>query len=207
MKETTRNMLQTQLTVAGNMQISLAPPRGVDRVVGWYQRVRATRGPHVLMALLALAGEIAIANQALIPSVTPDPDGGSPLRLLLPYSAMVLGFLSSYWGLWKPVDLDFDAPYSPRRAALAERKRLIISLAPTVTGGVGLLLPVLANPAAGLLTVLFGFVMLFTLEIVGSHFGLRPANLRGLRWSIGAGSALVLTNVATVMLLGFSLFF
>jgi len=193
-------MLQTRVTFTQPEQISFFS-------VGLWRRLPELRSNAVLLAAGTLAGQFAVAYGALSPSAAAEPDGGSTMRLLLPYSAVILGFLSSYWGLWQPEQRDDGAPYSPRRAALAERRRLIASLLPTVMGGAAMLLPMFLPATAGLLALIAGFLVLFGLETGGRHRGMPLAGYPGLRWTIGGVAIAILCNVATVRLWDYSLFF
>ncbi len=131
-----------------------------------------------------------------VTAVRPD-SGYRSVQLLLSFYAVVLGYLSSFWGLW--VDASsrgFDGlPYSPRRIALAERERLLWSVAPTVLGGSGMLLPLFLPQDIGSLMLLTGFALLVTLEALGPRHGFVKAEYKTLRWTISITAMVFLLDV------------
>jgi hypothetical protein len=152
----------------------------------------ALRAPEVQIGLVVNATLLAFAVSAT------RPDSGKPtMQLLLTYNAIVLCYLSSFWGLWidVPVTGFGGLPYSPRRVALAERDRLLWSVAPTVLGGCGMLLPLFLPQDIGTLMLLTGFALLISLEALGPRRGLPQANYKRLRWGISLTAMLMLMDV------------
>ncbi len=130
-------------------------------------------------------------------------------QLLLTYNAIILGYLSSFWGLWRDVPAPgFDGlPYSPRRIALAERDRLIWSLAPSALGGCGIFLPLVLPQDVGTLMLLTGFALLVTLEALGPKNGFPQADYKGLRWVICFTAMIILADVLANQRWSFRIFF
>jgi len=192
-------MLQQRLIFQGYHQISASEPpqRGLRRVVQVLRSAELRIGG-IVMATLLTFGVIAVR-----------PGSGYPtMQLLLTYNAVVLGYLSAFWGLWADdLDRSDGLPYSPRRIALAERERLLWSIAPTVLGGSGMLLPLILPQDIGTLMLVTGFALLVTLEELGQRRGVAPADFKWLRWSVSIFAVFVLIDVLADQRWDFRIFF
>jgi hypothetical protein len=150
------------------------------------------RAPQTQIGVLVNVTSLAFAMVAV------RPDSGFPtMQLLLTYNAVILGYLSSFWGLWidAPMSGFGGLPYSPRRVALAERERLLWSIAPTVLGGSGVFLPLCLPQDIGTLMLITGFMLLIALEALGPRRGLPKADYKPLRWTISFIAIVLLVDV------------
>ncbi len=143
-------------------------------------------------------GLVAITSLLVLAAIAVRPDAGYPtMQLLLTYNAVVLGYLSAFWGLWTDATPEGAGglPFSSRRIALAERDRLMWSIAPTVLGGCGMLLPLILPQDIGTLMLVTGFTLLVMLEALGQRRGMPPAEFKRLRWAISIAAVVILLDV------------
>jgi hypothetical protein len=180
-------MLQKRVAFAssGMMSFSL-----IDRDFGIR---RSLRSPQVRVGVLVVASLLGFGIIAARPDTT-----YPTMQLVLTYNAVVLGYLSAFWGLWTETARDdrvTSLPYSSRRIALAERDRLLWSVAPTVLGGSGMLLPLILPQDIGTLMLVTGFTLLVALEALGQRRGVPAADFKWLRWSVSIAAIVILIDV------------
>jgi len=179
-------MSQQPFAFAGQESVTASLNGAAKRVLTTLRSPQFQISITVNIALLAFS----------IEAVRPD-SGYATMQLFLTFNALILGYFSSFWGLWIDASSHgFDGiPYSPRRTALAERDRLLWSLAPTFLGAGGMLLPLFLPQDIGTLMLLTGFSLLVTLEALGPRRGLQKADYRPLRWSISLFAIVMLIDV------------
>ena len=168
-------------------------------------RIRAgsLRSREGLACLLVLVFLLTLAMIATVPG-----SSRPTFQLLLSSNAVLLGYLSSLWGLWiNAADRPIGLFYSARRIALAERVRLLLSIAPTALGGLALLLAMAVSTDLGLLLLILGFGLLIGLEWRGLYRGMPAAEYLSLRWGISIFAVIVLIDVLAANRWSFRIFF
>lgn len=177
--------------------------------------VRAVRDirSHGLVNVVSLPSpRILIALGAMVPLLVSAAAAASVVidtetlveRLMLSYAAFMVSFLGALWALW--VDeprADTGRSLSPDRIAFAERRRLILGLAPALIGGVALL----SSLTNGLMLLILDFIAVLALETVTNHYGMPLAHHLRLRWGMVLAAVLILINVMSVRTYGVRIFF
>jgi hypothetical protein len=179
-------MLQGRL-IFSNESVMASPGKTPKR--GWTSKFQTAQLRVGVVAILSLLAFAVIADR---------PNSGYPtMQLLLTFNAVVLGYLSAFWGLWtEPTTGEPGGlPFSSRRIALAERDRLLWSIAPTFLGGCGMLLPLILPQDIGLLMLVTGFTLLVALEALGQRRGVPAAEFKRLRWTICMAAMAILLDV------------
>ncbi|MBV9785037.1 MAG: DUF3429 domain-containing protein [Acidisphaera sp.] len=157
--------------------------------------------PRILVALAAMmpllvsavaAASVVIDSETLVE------------RLMLAYAALMVSFLGALWALWVEEPRgETGRTLTPDGVAFAERKRLILGLAPAMIGGVALL----SSLSNGLMLLILDFIALLALETATNHYGMPLAHHLRLRWGMVFAAVLILINVMSVRTYGVRIFF
>jgi len=193
--------------------------RGLDwppparRLGGRAGRIIAEIGERGLVDLVRLPSpRIAIALAAMIPLFVSAVGAASVVvetetlveRLMLAYASFMVAFLGALWALW--VDeprTESGRHLSPDGIAIAERKRLLLGMAPAVVSVAALL----SSLSAGMMLLILDFIALLGLETAAGHYGMPLAHHLRLRWGMTLVAVGILIDVMVARVYSVHLFF